>query len=163
MSIETHPASIQPDAVAPAPPTSGPVARVFAGSVAAGIAAALVLILVVFAGGSESVITGAVLVSFGFGWALMAALTGRHTDRPQSWAYVPAAAMGVTGLALLVFTPENDVLTRQNLASLPREPEPPRINNLCGPYPRCGGENDSTPQRQVPRIVLYIEPRLRLG
>ncbi len=46
--------------------------RIIAGSLAAGGAAALVLTLVVFAGGTESVITGSVLVGFGFGWALIA-------------------------------------------------------------------------------------------
>jgi pimeloyl-ACP methyl ester carboxylesterase len=112
MSVETHPTSTQPGAAAPIAPAPGPVARIIAGSVAAGIATALVLTLVVFAGGTESVLTGSVLVSFGFGWALLAALTGRYTDRPQRWALVPAAAMGVTGLALLAFTPENDAMVR---------------------------------------------------
>ncbi len=88
------------------------MARIIAASLAAGAAAALVLTLVVFAGGTEGVITGSVLVGFGFGWALIAVLTGRYTNRPQRWALVPAAAMGATGLALLAFTPGNDAMTR---------------------------------------------------
>jgi len=73
---------------------------------------ALVLTLVVFAGGTESVITGSALIAFGFGWALIAALTARHTSRPQRWAALPAAAMGATGLALLAFSPENAAMTQ---------------------------------------------------
>ena len=73
---------------------------------------ALVLTLVVFAGGTESVITGSTLVGFGLGWALIAVLTERHTNQPQRWAAVPAAAMAATGLALLAFTPEHATMTR---------------------------------------------------
>lgn len=112
MSVETHPTTIQPAAAVPATPKTGPAARIIAGSLATGVAAALVLTLGVFAGGTESVITGSALVAFGLGWALIAALTSRYTNRPQRWAFLPAAAMGVTGLALLAFTPENDAMTR---------------------------------------------------
>lgn len=112
MSVETHPTTIQPDVAALATPSTGPVARVIAGSLGAGVAAALVLTMVVFPGGTESVITGSVLLAFGFGWALTAHLTSRYTNRPQRWAFVPAVAMGAAGAALLVFTPENDAMTR---------------------------------------------------
>ena len=95
-------------------PASGPVARIIAGSLAAGAAAALVLTLVVFPGGTESVITGSVLIAFGLGWALIAVLSARHTNRPQRWAAVPAAMMGATGLALLVLTPGYEAMTRLN-------------------------------------------------
>ena len=62
------------------------MARVIAGSLAAGIVAALVLTLVVFPGATESVITGSILIAFGFGWAMMAVLSVRFTDQPQRWA-----------------------------------------------------------------------------
>ncbi len=84
--------------------------RIVAGSLAAGLATALLLILVVFAGGTESVIIGSILFAFGFGWALIAALTSRYTTRPQRWAAVPAAVMGGSGLALLAFTPGYDAM-----------------------------------------------------
>jgi pimeloyl-ACP methyl ester carboxylesterase len=113
MSVDIH-HTVQPDTAAPATPKSGPVARIIAGSLAVGVAAALVLTLVVFAGGTESVITGSVLIAFGLGWALIAALTSRYTNTPQRWALVPAAAMGSTGFALLALTPGNDALTRLN-------------------------------------------------
>ena len=88
-----------------------PVALAVVGSMLAGLAAALVLVLVVFAGGTEPVITGAALLGFGSGWALLAALTTRWTSQPQRWARVPAIAMATTGIALLITRPGNDVLT----------------------------------------------------
>src|SRR6185295_14189278 len=88
-----------------------PVALAVAGSLLAGLAAAMVLVLVVFAGGTEPVITGAALVGFGSGWALLAALSTRWTSQPQRWARVPAIAMATTGMALLITRPGNDVLT----------------------------------------------------
>ena len=117
MSIDIHPTShptshLDAHLDSTAAPNPGPVARIIAVSLAAGAASALALTLVVFAGGTESLITGSVLAAFGFGWALVAALTSRYTTRPQRWAAVPAAVMGATGLALVVFTPGHDVMTR---------------------------------------------------
>ncbi len=113
MSVDIHPVIHRDDtAAASTGPKTGPVGRIIAGSLAAGAAAAVVLSLVVFAGGTESVITGSVLAGFGFGWALIAALTSRCTTRPQRWAFVPAAVMGATGVALVVFTPGYDAMTR---------------------------------------------------
>ncbi len=111
MSVDTHHVTGSADHTeTPTAPRRGPMGRIVAGSLAAGMTAALVLTLVVFAGGTESVITGATLLAFGFGWALIAVLTVRHTDRPQRWAVVPAAVMGTSGLALLVFTPGYDAM-----------------------------------------------------
>ncbi len=117
MSVEIHPTGHRDDTdAASARAKSGPVARIIAGSLAAGAAAALVLMLVVFAGATESVITGAMLTGFAIGWALIAALTIRYTTRPQRWATVPAAVMGATGVALVVFTPGYDAMTRLSWA-----------------------------------------------
>jgi pimeloyl-ACP methyl ester carboxylesterase len=88
-----------------------PVVVVIAGSLGAGAAAALVLALVVFAGASESIITGSMLLAFGLGWAMIAALSVRLTDQPQRWASVPAAAMTATGLGLMIFAPGNTAIT----------------------------------------------------
>jgi hypothetical protein len=79
-------------------------------SVAAGVATALVLSLVVFAGGSEATITGALLLGSGFGWGLMAFLTVRRTDQPQRWAVVPATVMGGAGAALVITDPGGNAL-----------------------------------------------------
>jgi pimeloyl-ACP methyl ester carboxylesterase len=83
------------------------VVVVIAGSLGAGAAAALILALVVFAGASENTITGSILLAFGLGWAMIAALSVRLTDQPQRWASVPAAAMTATGLGLMIFAPGN--------------------------------------------------------
>ena len=79
--------------------------RTIVASVIAGAVAALVLTLVVFPGATEATITGSMLLGFGFGWALMAALSIRRTVQPQRWAIVPAIAMGAAGTALMVLTP----------------------------------------------------------
>src|SRR5687767_10839952 len=55
------------------------------GSVAAGVALALVLVLGVFAGSEEGTITGAALVSLGAGMLILFLLAGRRTDQPQPW------------------------------------------------------------------------------
>ena len=84
---------------------------VVAASLAVGAATALILSLVVLAGGTEGVVTGSMLVGFGVGWAVLAILSARRTDRPQRWAAVPAVAMAGTGLALVATNPSNDTLT----------------------------------------------------
>ena len=112
MSVDLHPTRQRDNhTVPPATSPSGPVARIIAGSLGAGAACAALLSLLVFAGATESTLTGSVLVGFGCGWALVAALTSRYTTRPQRWAAVPAAFMGATGLSLLVFAPGYDTIT----------------------------------------------------
>jgi pimeloyl-ACP methyl ester carboxylesterase len=116
MSTQTHPTSRPHRTPEPTRDTTQrrPAGRTIVASVVAGAVAALVLALDVFAGGTEATITGALLLGFGFGWALMAALTARRTSEPQRWAVVPAVAMGATGTALLVFAPGNDAMTALN-------------------------------------------------
>ena len=75
---------------------------------------ALVLILVVFPGATESVITGSALLAFGFGWAMMRVLSARMTSHPQRWATIPAVAMTATGAGLLVFSPQDATLSTLN-------------------------------------------------
>lgn len=62
-------------------------------------------------GDREAVITGAFLLGFAVGWALLAVLSVRFTDRPQRWAVVPAAAMAIAGLGLVVLAPGDGALT----------------------------------------------------
>lgn len=89
------------------PRSSGPVARIVAGSVATGLLAAALLVTVVFPGDTEATITGSMLVAFGFGWAVLGWATTRFTDLPLRWTRVPAVAMAATGAALIVFTPQD--------------------------------------------------------
>jgi pimeloyl-ACP methyl ester carboxylesterase len=76
-----------------------------AGSLLGGLVAAIALVALPFAGADEHAITAAVLLGFAFGWLLLALLSARFGDRPQRWAAVPAAAMGLAGLGLLVLAP----------------------------------------------------------
>jgi pimeloyl-ACP methyl ester carboxylesterase len=92
-------------------PSSGPIKRVVAGSVATGLLSALLLTLVVFPGASEHVITGSAMLAFGAGWAMLAVLSARLTSQPQRWARVPAAAMSATGVILVLAHPGDRVLT----------------------------------------------------
>ena len=91
--------SRSPDDWRPTP--RGRIGVIVAGSLAAGLVAALVLVAAPFIAAQENVLTGVVLLGFAFGWALLAVLSVRFTDQPQRWAAAPAAFMGVAGLALL--------------------------------------------------------------
>jgi pimeloyl-ACP methyl ester carboxylesterase len=83
------------------PTRRGRIGLVVAGSLAAGLVAAVVLVAAPFIAAQENALTGAVLLGFAFGWALLAVLSVRFTDQPQRWAAAPAAFMGVAGLASL--------------------------------------------------------------
>ena len=116
MSTQTNPIS-RPHRT-PGPPAGANerrrAGRTIVASVVAGAATALVLTLAVFPGATEATITGALLLGFGFGWALMATLTVRRTQQPQRWATIPAIAMGTAGTALLLVSPSNQTLTAMN-------------------------------------------------
>jgi pimeloyl-ACP methyl ester carboxylesterase len=116
MSVQNPPAT--PSSSAPRtardPERCRTAGRSVVASIAVGALTALVLALVVFAGGTEATITGALLLGFGFGWALMAFLTVRRTDQPQRWAGIPAAVMGGTGAALVLLGPGDGALTVMN-------------------------------------------------
>src|ERR1044072_3005587 len=66
-------------------------ALILAGSLLGGLLAAIALVLGPFAGGGEAVITGAILLGFAVGWALLSVLSVGLTARPQRWAAGPAA------------------------------------------------------------------------
>src|SRR4051794_12492200 len=86
-------------------------AMVVAGSLLAGLAAAAALVAGPLAGGAEAAITGGLLLGFAAGWALLAGPAGRLPDRRQHGAAVPAAAMGIPGVALIALAPGSDTLT----------------------------------------------------
>ena len=79
MSVDTNTTPGREHIESPRVPKSVPVARVIAGSLIAGAVTALVLVLVVFPGATESVITGSALLAFGLGWAMMRVLSARMT------------------------------------------------------------------------------------
>ena len=97
MSIDIHPTSQPRTHAEPTPDTAkrrpagrasspppSPPAR----------STALVLTLVVFAGGTEATITGSLLLGFGFGWALMAVLTARRTTAAAALGSRPGGRDG---------------------------------------------------------------------
>lgn len=75
------------------------------GSLAAGAALAVALLLGFAANAPEPVVTGCVLVAFAVGWGLMAVLSSRFSAQPQAWTLMPAAALGSIGLGLIVVQP----------------------------------------------------------
>jgi pimeloyl-ACP methyl ester carboxylesterase len=88
----------------------GHIGLVVLGSIAGGLILGLVLVLGVFGGGPESVITGSALIALAFGMLMLFELARRRTDQPQSWALVPAIGIGVVGLALVILGPSGRVL-----------------------------------------------------
>jgi pimeloyl-ACP methyl ester carboxylesterase len=81
-----------------------------AASLIVGFLLPIILALGPAAGGGESRMTGAALLGWGIGWALIAALSIRFTDSPQRWALVPAVILGVTGIALIALAPGAGVM-----------------------------------------------------
>ena len=92
------------------PARKGHLGLIVAASLFTGLIMAVVLTILVFGGATEPVITGVALLALAFGWAMLAWLSGRRTDQPQRWAFVPAIFMGVLGLAHLIFRPSDGVL-----------------------------------------------------
>ncbi|HET6985997.1 MAG TPA: alpha/beta fold hydrolase [Kribbella sp.] len=88
--------------------------RLVLGSLTTGALTALVLTLVVFPGATEPVITGSVLLAFGLGWAMLAMLSTRMTGQSHRWAWVPAAAMSITGALLVAFSPQDATMSALN-------------------------------------------------
>ncbi len=87
-------------------PGKGHIGLIVIGSLLSGLVAAIVLVVGPLGGSQEHVISGAVLLAFAFGWALLALLSTLWTDQPQRWAAVPAAFMGLFGAGLIVFAPD---------------------------------------------------------
>ena len=83
--------------------SKGRLGWIVAGSLATGFVAALLLVAAPFIPVEESAITGAVLLGFALGWAMLALLSVRFTDQPQRWAAAPALFMGVGGVLLVAF------------------------------------------------------------
>ena len=93
-------------------PRRGHIGLVVLGSIAGGLLLGFVLVLGVFAGRREDVITGAALIALAFGMLMLVELARRRTDQPQPWALLPALGFGVAGLALLILAPSDRVLGR---------------------------------------------------
>ena len=95
-------------ATASAPP-AGRIGLAVFGSIAAGLVLGLLLSLVVFAGGSESEITGSALVALGVGFVTLA-VTSCRTAQAQLWAGTPGVVITAAGLAVLALSPGSRLL-----------------------------------------------------
>jgi pimeloyl-ACP methyl ester carboxylesterase len=85
-------------------PSRRPLIVVIA-SLVVGFLLPIVLAVGPASGGGESRMTGAALLGWGIGWALITLLSTRFTDQPERWALIPAGILGVTGIALIAFAP----------------------------------------------------------
>jgi pimeloyl-ACP methyl ester carboxylesterase len=106
----TAPPASSNASTAAAPGKSGRIGLVVFGSIASGFVLSLLLVLVVFAGGEESEITGSALLALGTGFLLLALASSRFTDQPQRWALAPGIAAAVVGLVILLLAPGNRAL-----------------------------------------------------
>ncbi|HET8916305.1 MAG TPA: alpha/beta hydrolase [Propionibacteriaceae bacterium] len=88
----------------------GRIGLIIAGSLAAGLVTALVLVAAPFIPAQEGALTGVVLLGFAFGWALLAVLSVRFSDQPQRWAAAPAVFFALAGLISLL--PPGSVLQK---------------------------------------------------
>src|SRR5215210_7994181 len=88
----------------------GHIGLVVLGSIVAGLAVGLLLVLGVFAGGSEPQIIGSALVGLGTGFALLAFTSTRRTNQPQQWALVPGVATTAAGVGVLAVAPGGRLL-----------------------------------------------------
>ncbi|GAA1995357.1 alpha/beta hydrolase [Microbacterium pumilum] len=93
----------QNDPLGRAPARTARIGFVLLGSLAAGLAAAVLLVVAPFGPATQSAVTGSVLCGFALGWAMLAILSARLTDQPQRWAFAPALLMGLSGVLLVLF------------------------------------------------------------
>jgi pimeloyl-ACP methyl ester carboxylesterase len=90
---------------------TGHIGRVVIGSLGTGLLAAVVLVFLVLPSAAEPVVLGAAMLALAFGWAMLAVGSDRRTGQPQTWARVPAAAMAILAVALLVSRPGEQVMS----------------------------------------------------
>ena len=89
----------------PPPPDPGPrghIGWIVAGSLMTGLVIGLVLVAAPPIPAEEGKLTGALLLGFAVGWAMLVLLSTRFSDQPQRWALAPALFMGLGGFVLLV-------------------------------------------------------------
>jgi pimeloyl-ACP methyl ester carboxylesterase len=110
MSLRSETAPTGGDQAAPtvSAPRRSHIGRVVAGSLAVGLAAAVVLPFLPVGAVDEDFATAMVLFGFALGWALLAVLSTRFTDHPQRWAVAPAIFMVLSG-ALVLLSPDAGV------------------------------------------------------
>src|SRR3954451_24526590 len=108
MNAAAAPTTISPATTANA--QGGHIGLIVLASIGAGLALGLLLVLGVFAGGSEPQIIGSALVGIGTGFALLAFASSRRTNQPQQWAIAPGVATALVGVAVLALAPGERLL-----------------------------------------------------
>lgn len=91
---------------------NGPFARITFAAVATGVIGAAITTLGVLPSASEARVVGGALLAFAAGWALLAWLTARDTNRPQTWANIPAVALAASGILMVVVNPGEPAMSR---------------------------------------------------
>ena len=116
-------------------------AKVVAGSLLGGVASAIALVAVPFADGGEATITGAILLGFAIGWALLAMLSTRLGDGSHRWAAVPAAVLGLSAAALIILTPGTAGARHARMDLAAAAARPRRLDDALRPgaRPRAAG------------------------
>ena len=103
IDIPTPDSAAQRSPMNAAPVPRGGIGWVVVGSLAAGLVAAVLLVVLPFAPATQSAAMGSVLCGFALGWAMLATFSVRFTDQPQRWAFAPALLMGLGGILMVLF------------------------------------------------------------
>ena len=82
-------------------PAGGRIATVAASSMLAGLIVAAALVVFPVLPPKENILTGALLVGFASGWAMLTLLSIRLTAYPQRWAMAPAVFLVLAGVVSL--------------------------------------------------------------
>jgi pimeloyl-ACP methyl ester carboxylesterase len=109
MNTAAAPTTISPTTTT-AKEKGGHIGLVVLASIAAGLALGLLLVLGVFAGGSEPQIVGSALLGLGTGFALLALTSTRSTNQPQQWALLPGVVTTLAGFGVLLLAPGHRLL-----------------------------------------------------
>ena len=104
MTTATQPSRLESPAWPPA--ARRRIGLIVAGSMAAGVVAAALLVIAPLAPAEEHSQTGMVLLGCALGWTLLAVLSVRFSDQPQRWTAAAAMFMAVVGVASLSGSPE---------------------------------------------------------
>jgi pimeloyl-ACP methyl ester carboxylesterase len=104
MTLRSEAGATRGDEVPPAAPEPrrGHLGAIVAGSLAVGLVAAVILPFLPVGTVDPDFSTAMVLFGWALGWALLAVLSTRFTDRAQRWAVVPAIFMATAGALVLV-------------------------------------------------------------
>lgn len=111
-TMSTSTATTTPVATPTVAPATGSFGRITFAFMAAGVLAAAASTFVVLPSASEARVVGGALLAFAAGWAMFASLTTRYTNRPQTWAHIPAAALGVSGTVTVLVNPGEPAMSR---------------------------------------------------